>query len=225
MKIEHLSGELLSEFNPFEDNYLLEILSATASAWNAMKQPASSEIEDRITFRIAGRLQNDPLFSELPYDVDVQRWRLSLEGELLGRIDLRFKHRSSHRDYFVFEAKRLHVTYPGGSKSTEYPTYVGEEGMTALIEGFYAEKAPAAGMLGYIMDGKSDKAWNGLSHSIEKKKLELKVAAGNQLETSAFFEKLTDMMKGTHLGETTHCLDNHHLRVFHLLLPVDPAGS
>jgi len=45
-------------------------------------------------------------FAEIPYDVTYQWWLLGLEGELLGRLDIRFKHRRSKRDYFGFEAKR-----------------------------------------------------------------------------------------------------------------------
>ena len=81
------------------------------------------EAPHRALPRLYGRLLNDPHFAELPYDVIAQCCLLGLNGEQLGRLDLRFKHRHSQRDYFAFESKRLHVTYPGGSFSTEYPTY------------------------------------------------------------------------------------------------------
>jgi hypothetical protein len=32
---------------------------------------------------------------------------------------------------------------------------------------------------------------------------------------------LPDAMTGTHLGETEHDLTTHHLRLFHMVLPVD----
>src|SRR5438093_10731018 len=123
MSTRNLIGKLDPRFNPFDDNYLQEILQATALAWARMEQPGSNEIEDRITFRLAGRLANDPHFADLPYDIVPQYWLLGLNGERLGRLDLRIKHRNSQRDYFVFESKRLHITYPGGRFQTEYPAY------------------------------------------------------------------------------------------------------
>ena len=220
MSGRHFNGKLEPMFNPFDEDYLAEILEATAVAWARMEHPSQTEIEDRITFRLAGRLLNDPHFAEIPYDVVPQNWLLGLDGQLLGRLDLRFKHRHSQRDYFVFEAKRLHVTYPGGSFSTEYPTYAGDEGMMAFIEGHYSKGLPAGGMLGYIMDGESDMAWIGLEKRIRARQTPLKLIENSKLDKSLLSKAIANAMIGTHLGETQHELETHHLRLFHLLLPV-----
>ncbi len=105
------------------------------------------------------------LFEKLkPMDVE------EFKGERLGRLDLRFKHRHSQRVYFAFEAKRLHVTYPSGKFSVEYTTYAGDDGLMAFVEGQYAKGFPACGMLGYVMDGDSDKAcgadWSNVSNAV-----------------------------------------------------------
>jgi hypothetical protein len=186
-----------------------------------MKQPSKSEIEDRITYRLAGRLANDPHFAELPYDIVAQCWLLGLDGERLGRLDLRFKHRHSQVDYFAFESKRLHVTYPGGRFSTEYPIYAGDEGMMAFINGQYSQGFRAGGMLGYVMDGNADSAWSGLERRIELQRAPLRLIDGSKLVKSALSKATTNAMDGTHLGETEHALDTHHLRLFHLLLPLN----
>src|SRR6266446_1635840 len=139
MRFGEGSGQIDAEFNPFTDEYLGEILEAVAVAWGRMKQPKSREWEDDITFRLAGRLLNDPMFRELPYDIVPQCWLLEMDGQRLGRLDLRFKHRFSQRDYFAFESKRLHVCYPGGDGkiSTEYSVYAGDDGMGAFMEEQY----------------------------------------------------------------------------------------
>jgi hypothetical protein len=217
------NGRLESKFNPFDENYLAEILEAAAVAWARMKQPSRTEIEDRITFRLAGRLANDPYFAEMPYDVVPQYWLLGLHGERLGRLDIRFKHRYSQRDYFAFESKRLHVNYPGGSFSTEYSTYAGDEGMMAFVEGQYCKGFPAAGMLSYVMDGDSDKAWSGLEKRIVSRRKALKLIDTSTLARSVLSTAIAKTMQGTHLGETEHDLVTHHLRLFHLLLPVRPV--
>lgn len=225
MSGRRFNGSLEPKFNPFDDDYLAEIMEAASAAWKRMKHPTVSEIEDRITYRLAGRLLNDPHFAELPYDVIAQCCLLGLNGEQLGRLDLRFKHRHSQRDYFAFESKRLHVTYPGGSFSTEYPTYAGDEGMLAFIEGQYSNGFVAGGMLGYVMDGKADTAWTGLGKRIDAQRSPLKLLVGSKLSKSVLSKAIGKGMKGSHLGETEHDLKTHHLRLFHLILPVSYGHS
>jgi hypothetical protein len=214
------NGQLDPKFNPFDDDYLTEILQATAAAWGRMEQPSVAEIEDHITYRLAGRLTNDPLFADLPYDIIPQCWLLGLHGERVGRLDLRFKHRYSQVDYFAFEAKRLHVTYPGGRFSTEYRIYSGDDGMKAFISGQYSNGCPAGGMLGYIMDGKVDVAWSGLQKCIDAQRRSLKLIDKSRLVKSALSKAIADVSEGIHLGETAHDLQTRQLRLFHLLLPV-----
>jgi hypothetical protein len=215
-----LIGKLDPEFNPFDEDYLAEILAATALAWARMKPPGRTEIEDRITFRLAGRLANDPMFADLPYDVVPQYWLLGLNGERLGRLDLRFKHRNSQRDYFAFEAKRLHVKYPGGRFCTEYPTYAGGNGMMAFVGGYYSKHLPACGMLGFVMDSRSSRAWTGLEKRIEARRIPLRLASGSRLIRSRLSTRVSSTLKDIYLGETDHDLGGHNLRLFHLLLPV-----
>jgi len=213
-------GSLDPEFNPFDGDYLAEILEATARAWARMKPPERDEIEDRITFRLAGQLANASEFAEIPYNVDPQCWIFGLNGELFGRLDIRFKHRRSKRDYFGFEAKRLHVRYPSGKTSKEYSTYAGKAGMMAFIEGQYSKMLPAGGMLGYVMDGRSDDAWSGIGKQIERQRNVLKLSAGGTFAASTLSNVLHQALAGCHLGETDHDLGTHHLRLFHLILPV-----
>ena len=55
-------GTLDPRFNPFDGDYLAEILAATAHAWARMRPPRPNEIEDRITARLVGQLANAPEF-------------------------------------------------------------------------------------------------------------------------------------------------------------------
>lgn len=225
MKFGDASGRLDAEFNPFANEYLGEILNAIAVAWARMKQPKSGDWEDDITFRLGGRLMNDPLFRELPYDIVPQHWLLGLNGQRLGRLDLRFKHRFSQRDYFAFESKRLHVTYPGGKQSPEYHVYAGVDGMGAFIEGQYSTGLPAAGMLGYVMDADTEKAWNGIAAGIEAKRKDLRLGASSRFTESKLKQHIKADFPGVRLGETQHDLVSHALHLFHLLLPVRPKSN
>jgi hypothetical protein len=220
MSLRRSSGTLKPQFNPFKEDYLAEIFTAIAIAWANMSSPKRNEIEDRITFRLAGWLANDPQFEDSPYDFVAQYWLLGLRGQALGRLDLRIKHRYSQRDYFAFEAKRLHVTYPSGKLSTEYATYSGEDGMMAFVKGQYCKGLPCAGMLGYVMDNESTRAWTGLRNRIDSKRRQLRLTKGSQLGKSELSYCISNSKQGTLLGETTHELTRRRLRLFHLFLPV-----
>jgi hypothetical protein len=220
MKFGGSSSRLDAEFNPFADECFGEILWAVAVAWARMRKPKLQEWEDDITYRLAGRLQNDQILAAMPYDIVPQYWLLDLHGRRLGRLDLRFKHRHSQRDYFSFESKRLHVAYPGGTLSTEYPTYVSDEGMGAFVAGQYSRGLPAAGMLAYVMDGNTARAWSGIASRIEMKRGELRLLKASQLVESSLKHHIEFGLPETRLGETQHNLSSRTLRMFHLLLPV-----
>jgi hypothetical protein len=218
-------GNLDPQFNPFAEDELSEIIRMTAMAWKRMKHPPKSELEDRITFRVAGRIANDPDFAESPYDIIAQFWILGLDGQRLGRIDLRFQHRHSKRLYFAFEAKRLHVKYPKGKFSSEYATYAGPEGMLAFVDETYSKGFAAGGMLGYVMDGRSHDAVAGLRTKIDEKRAELKLSPNTSFDVSEISHAINNSMSGTSLHETSHQLSTHTLRMLHLIVPVEQAST
>ena len=220
MKLPRNSGRLAPELNPFEDEYLQEILQAVARAWSKLKHTKRNEIENQITNRLAGVLQNHRQFHDLPFDIVTQFPQLNIDGKILGQLDLRIKYRSVQREYFAFEAKRLHVTSVGGIFRPEYSEYSGDPGMGAFIEGPYSKDLPAAGMLGYVMDGNTAKAWQGLDKSIAGKRAALALSSGTAIQNSALAAALKGALPKTLLGETFHDLPDRILKMFHLLLPV-----
>lgn len=220
MRFGDASRRLDAEFNPFADNYLGEILEAVAVAWARMKPAKQRGLEDQITLALAGRLRHDPRFANLSFDIVPQYWLTDIDGRRLGRLDLHFKYRASQRDYFAFESKRLHVSYPGGTISPEYAAYAGDDGMGAFIEGQYSKELPCAGMLGYVMDGNTHKAWTGVAARIHARRDELRLSAKSQFVESSLNHHVNSGVTGTRLGETQHNLSSHLLRLLHLLLPV-----
>ncbi len=241
MRFRAESGRLAQEFDPFGGNVFAEIMNAVITAWSRVRPFTVDEIrrkwtakgkkkkspcpvephENWITDRLAGRILNDPILRELPFDVDAQKRLLDIDGNEPGRIDLCFKHRNSQRAYFAFEAKRLHVTYPGGSTSNEYSTYTSDEGMEAYVLGQYAKGFPAAGMLGYVMDGNTAGAWHGIDASVQSRSVSLRMEGSGKLELSTMGHLSAKGTDGTLLGETLHRLAAGIMRIFHLLLPYD----
>ncbi len=220
MNIVDQNGGLSPELNPFDDDHVRKILGAVSLAWSMMKAASRNQIEDKITFALAAKLQNDPSFRGLPFDVVPQYNLLDADGNILGRLDLYIKYRSSQRAYFAFEAKRLHVRYPGGKFSYEYSVYVGEEGMGAFIASTYSKGLPSSGMLGYVMDGNTETAWFGLAQEIEPQWETLKLRPLTKFADSPLAPIVACGLKETRLAETAHLLEAQIFRLFHLLLPV-----
>jgi hypothetical protein len=220
MRFGDASGRLDAEFNPFADDYLGEILSAVALAWARMKPAKQRGLEDQITLALAGRLRHDGIFENLPFDIVPQYWLTDIDGQRLGRLDLHFKYRTSQRDYFAFEAKRLHVSYPGGTFSTEYAAYAGDDGMGAFVESQYSKGLPCAGMLGYVMDGNIEKAWTGVAARVHGRRDTLCLPTKSEFIESSLKHHVACGVVGTRLGETQHALTSHLLRMLHMLLPV-----
>ncbi len=239
MKFATHNGQLASEFDPFGENMLAEIMETVVTTWSKMRRFTPQEImkrwtakgkrkngpppvephENWITDRLAGLILNDPQFRNLPFDVAPQHRLIDIDGNEPGRIDLYFKHRHSHRAYFAFEAKRLHVTYPGGSNSKEYATYISDAGMEAYVLGQYSEGFPAAGMLGYVMDGQTAVAWEGLKASIETRREQLRMRSSGTLMISPLKTSQGISMPLSLLGKTLHHLAGRTLELLHLILP------
>lgn len=239
MRFATSSVRLSAEFDPFGDHVLAEIMQTVVAAWGKMRRFTQEELvtkwkrksqkgkgkcpveplENWITHRLAGRIRNDELFRSIPFDVVVQYPLVDMDGNEPGRIDLYFKHRHSQTDYFAFEAKRLHVTYPGGTKSEEYVTYVSDQGMGAYLLGQYSAGFPAAGMLGYVMDGRTIEAEAGLQAAILKKSVTLKLPVVTNPFSSSLSASSIHITSPCNLFESIHQLADRLLRVFHLLLP------
>ena len=79
----------------------------------------------------------------------------------------------------------------------------------AFIEGQYSKGFPAGGMISYVMDGKCDKAWNGLEERIESQREPLKLIADSRLAKSKLSRAVAKGVDGTHLGETEHDPTRH----------------
>lgn len=218
MKFAEHSGRLAEEFDPFAEEPLGDMIAAVALAWTKIKR--IQEIENRITKKLAGRLMNDQAFRDLPFVVDAQKMLIDIDGNETGRPDLVIRHRSSHRAYFAFEAKRLHVTTDAGNFSDEYATYAGLDGMEAFTTQQYSAGLPAAGMLAYVMDGRTSDAWIGLRRVIDKRREKLRMSSSASLEASRLTPCLDKGLPPSLLGETHHHLNPATLRLLHLLLPM-----
>ena len=115
-------------------------------------------------------------------------------------IHLRHHYIKGLKPYFVFESKRLNITYAGVVSSNALE-YVGDGGMGCLLAGGYESIPDFSGMLAYVMDGNIATAKQSVEAQIGRKSEELRLRGEAKIHSSTLMPK-----SGSH-GETHHKTD------------------
>ena len=110
--------------------------------------------------------------------------------------------------YLACECKRLNVPYKTGTRGL-FGEYV-DEGLMRFVSGQYANGLPAAMMLGYVMDARTDQARRGVKRAMASRS----TALGLQSDRDA------PVIVGRPLQfHTTHlCTPGHVIEVAHTFL-------
>jgi hypothetical protein len=205
-------------------DFRAEIFSLVEAAWPKVPSPHDAWLEPRIT----GLLQRAMIDEqELCYEInppfhiseDVKK-RDPKTGKEKERTDveihLRYHYIKGQKPYFVFESKRLNISYVGKIKSNALE-YVGEGGMGCLLAGGYETIPDFSGMLAFVMDGNVAAAKKSVETQIETKSDELR------LQGDAKIYSCTLMPKGGPHGETHHIFGVQKAAIFHMFLTVTCA--
>jgi len=200
----------------FPEELIPEILELVITSWGTFKKPDRLECEVPISKAFtkiirAEKNQRD----DLPFHVWYELSTLNTQVEEEGRIDIFFAYIGSPREdiYFAFECKRLRIPYASGL-DTNNSDYVGEQGMLCFVTGKYSEIVTNGGMIGYVMDGKTEEAIISVGELIKKKSLNLKLAKDTGLETSSI------MIDSRNVRETRHRLSKKYFVIHHIFLAV-----
>ena len=200
----------------FPTKHIPVILLAILQAAGTLRKKTDRDKEDRITRRLHARLIRVPKFRDGPLDLGLQPEIPSPDIDAdtpAGRIDLLVWCGLGHEVYFAIEAKRLRVSSADGrvtfSGSREYV----KDGMMRFIRGQYAPHVKASAMLGYVFDGKIDKARLNIERSIQRNAVTLRLAhPGRLLRSSILSEAEVD--------ETNHVLPTRLFTIYHLFVGV-----
>lgn len=122
-------------------------------------------------------------------------------GTQKGRVDLCFippDHRGQ-KVFFTLECKRLRVRTKSGLKS--YADKYVSKGVLKFVVSQYAANHPCGGMLGYVMDGQLDEAFEAIQREVESPKYDLRM----QTEKSA-------CPPSSVLPHYPHSMDTFHIR-------------
>ncbi|MFH0725600.1 MAG: hypothetical protein V2B19_04485 [Pseudomonadota bacterium] len=200
----------------FPTKHIPIVLSFLIQAGDTLRKKTDNDREDWITRRLHARLIRIQEFRDGPLDIRLQPEipAIDLDADTpAGRIDLLVSCGFGHEVYFAVEAKRLRVCSSDGRiifhGNSEYVL----DGMMRFVRGQYAPHMEAGAMLGYVFDGKIDKARSNIDKSIRKNAVDLKLAHPGQLVRSP-------ILAGMHVDETRHALIARSFTIFHVLFSV-----
>lgn len=165
--------------------------------------------EEAISRQVFKKLRSMPAYRRGPLEPHFESWLPDLDG----RADIRFSCGKGIDTYFVFEAKRLFVTYPRGRKDPLVKEYV-REGMMRFVTGKYAPFQCSSAMLGYV-------------HGVEV--TAARAAVATEITNNAgplFLDRglaANSVVAGHQIDDSVHVLaDDRRFFIYHLLVTIPP---
>ena len=208
-----LSGNLddwLPHFRSLEER----VASAVEAAWPVCVAPLRSKKnamthEDHITEHLVQSLIRA---KSLPGRIIYQHTLLAEDKNsnvsMSGNIDFVLTIGDDEDVYLACECKRLNIPYKTGVRGL-FAEYV-DEGLMRFVSGQYANGLPAAMMLGYVMDARTDRARRGVKRAMESRSAAIRLQSVRDAPVIA----------GRPLRfHTTHlCAPGHVIEVAHTFL-------
>ena len=206
------SGDISRWATTFPDSLIPRILHLLLDSWKDFTTNQTKEVPITQEFFVV--LRNNQESSQLPFLIDLEVMYLNEDGtEQQARLDIRFIHGYRRNVYFSIECKRLRVQSPGSFETLarEYVT----EGMFRYLTGQYATDLGKGGMLGYVMDGKTNQAIDDVRRAIEQRRSDLHMAKDDTLGPCS-------TLSSRQVRQTLHNYgpDNRFL-LYHVFLPIE----
>jgi hypothetical protein len=196
----------------FPDHLIPDILQLVLNSWASFTHPEPDELEVPTTRRFTHALRQAKNLCQLPFRIEREPSEDDpITGNELGRLDIKFCPALSAREeiYFCFECKRLHVV-ENGTRRALSSQYV-KEGMMRFVEGKYSACVDHGGMIGYVLDGKTEKAIQNVKKNIDNNRSDLKIKQAASLNTSSL------LPDSSNVQESVHSL-HRVFRIHHLFL-------
>lgn len=172
--------------------------------------PRSKRPEEEISKQVFLRLTRIGRYRTGPLEPHMESWL----PDAAHRGDIRFSCGRGIETYFLFEAKRLFVTFPKAGKRSLIPEYI-HEGMMRFVGRHYAPWQHQSAMLGYVHDESLPVALERLGAAISGQAQCLKL--NRPLATSA-------LAVTPSVHETEHALEDGPFILYHLLVAI-PANQ
>lgn len=200
----------------FPSKHISIVLVSIVQAAKTLTKKSDRDREDWITRRLHARLTGIPEFRDGPLDIRPQPEIPSLDPDAdtpAGRIDLLVSCGLGHEVYFAIEAKRLRVCSSDGRLTFHGSREYVMDGMMRFVNGQYAPRMEASAMIGYVFDGKINKARSSIDKFVRNKATDLKLAHPGQLIRSPILAEM-------HIDETRHDLSDRSFTIYHVFIAV-----
>jgi hypothetical protein len=207
-----ISGSVDPWTDTFPEDLLPQLLDLVIKSWETFPQPFFSELEVPITKNFVVHLRSNQNRSIHLFRIDWESNVLNEKGVQKGRIDIRFTHGYSESEYFSLECKLLNKTDKNRRWSSLAREYI-DEGVMRYVEERYSG-GTNGGMVGYVMDGDTDKAIKCVNEAIETRKQNLGIEGKAELKKSSIRPECQQTR------ETRHLIRNGCFIVHHIFLPV-----
>ena len=204
-----MTSEVLPPLFPDED--VPVIVQDVLDCCRDLKRPAPrvKRPEEDLSKQVYQKLVKIPRYRLGPLEPHIESWL----PDIMHRADIRFSCGRGIECYFLFEAKRLFVTYPkSGKKDSLLSEYI-HEGMMRFVNRHYAPFQHRSAMLGYVHDEMPSSAFQMLGTALSVQSALLR-GDGTLTESPLPFS--------SGIQETRHTLDDGLFVLFHLLVHVPP---
>jgi hypothetical protein len=168
--------------------------------------PKCKRPEEELTKQVFNRLVKTDRYRVGPFYAEYDPWLVGLKD----RPDIRFSCGRGIECYFLVEAKRLFVTFPGGRKDSLIAEYI-DEGVMRFVSRRYAPFQHASAMLGYVHDEPLDSAKQKLCETMKRHGCKLKLK--QDIISSA-------LPVTPNVSESTHALSYGDFTLYHLTVAV-----
>lgn len=196
----------------FPDALIPQILDLVWETWQRFDKPAADEHEVPITRRFKQALKQEKDYRRLPVRIEREPAEDDLvAGAEIGRIDLKFNPAESALEevYFAFECKRLYALVSGTVRALagEYVS----EGIMRFVEGRYASRMLNGGMIGYVLDGTTERARHQVATVVASSAAKLLLSPGTGLDASLLRPANADILLTSHDGPRARGFRLHHV--------------
>lgn len=190
------------------------ILNLIIESWRTFAPPIKPKpYEPRINRKFCSHLRSHKHRSIHLFKIWSHQELLSEEGVLIGEPDILFSSYGNDEDeYFACECKVLNKTDKTGRWFSLAGEYI-DGGVMRYVEERYSG-GTNGGMVGYVMDGDTDKAIKCVNEAIETRKQNLGIEGKAELKKSSIRPECQQTR------ETRHLIGNGCFIVHHIFLPV-----
>jgi len=194
----------------FKKSLIPVIVQDVLDAFKSLRAPPKGEKrpEEDLSKQVYRQLLRIPRYTFGPLEPHIE----SCLPDLESRADIRFSCGAGIHTYFIFEAKRLFVTHPGGKTVSLVSEYI-HEGMMRFIVGRYAPYQQASAMLGYVFEVAVNDARNKVALSIENEREKLCLKNGY---------KTSSLPVTPPVDETRHDVQGKPFTLYHLYASIPP---